>query len=80
MAIVIKALILCSTDSPEAALQGAFSALNGGAFESANPIIDFAIGVEQAVQVSPGYQDGDFVSQIEGGCLLTTVDALALPH
>jgi hypothetical protein len=80
MAIVIRALILCQTDNAQDALQGAFSAINGGAFESANPIIDFALGVEQVVNIDPAsYQDGEFVSQVPSARLLTTANEVSLP-
>lgn len=79
MAIVIRALILCQTDNAQEALQGAFSAINGGAFESANPIIDFALGVEQAVTIDESYQDGEFVAQVPAARLLTTANEVSLP-
>ncbi len=79
MAIVIRALILCQTDNAQEALQGAFSAINGGAFESANPIIDFALGVEQVVTIDASYQDGEFVAQVPAARLLTTANEVSLP-
>lgn len=79
MAIVIRALILCQTDNAQEALQGAFSAINGGAFESANPIIDFALGVEQVVTIDASYQDGEFVAQVPAARLLKTANEVSLP-
>lgn len=78
MAIVIKALILCNTDNPAEALNGAFVSLNAGAFESRNPILDFALGVEQAISIDSDYQDGEFVAQVPGVEHLRTANELLM--
>ena len=79
MAIVIKAYVLCATDSQDAAEQAVYSALNGGVFETASPILDFAACVEQVVPLSPDYEDGSFVRMIPAASLLQTANPMTLP-
>ena len=53
MAIVIQAFILVATEDASEAKNAVYAALNGAVFESDNPVLDFAIGVEQMLPV-PG--------------------------
>lgn len=81
MAIVLKAMILCATDDAAGALQSAFTALNGAVFESSSPVIDFALGIEQVVEIEDPetYQDGEFVALVPGAALLATANDVSLP-
>ncbi len=75
MAIVVRAYVLCVTDDPVAAEGAVYTPLNGAAFESANPILDVATGVEQRVLVTKDYRDGSFLTQIPSAALLKTFNA-----
>lgn len=79
MAIVVKAFILCATDDPLAAEEAVFGALNGAAFESANPVLDFATGVEQIVAVDDDYIDGSFTRMVPAARFLSTANPVNLP-
>ncbi len=79
MAIVVKAFILCATDDPGLAEEAVFSALNGAAFESANPVLDFVTGVEQMVPVDDDYIDGSFTRLVPAARFLTTANPVTLP-
>lgn len=79
MAIVIQALVLCDTDDPQEAKQAVFSAINSSAFESSSPVIDFAIGLHQTLDICPDYQDGEFIAQVPGARLLETANDITLP-
>lgn len=79
MAIVVKAYVLCATDCPDEAESAVFSALNGAAFESANPVLDFVTGVEQIVPVGDDYRDGSFVHQVPAARFIKTANSVVLP-
>lgn len=79
MAIVVKAFILCATECPDEAEAAVFSALNGAAFETSSPVLDFVTGVEQSLSVSEDYEDGAFVRQVPAARFLKTANSMALP-
>lgn len=79
MAILIKALILVATDDPLAAEQTVFETLNVGVFESDNPILDFATGVDHVVEIGSDYTDGSFVSVVPQARYLRTANSMLLP-
>ena len=79
MAIVIKAYILCATDNQSEAEGAVFAALNGGVFDSASTILDFATGVEQVFPITADYEDGTFVRSIPAAALLQTANPVSLP-
>lgn len=79
MAIVVKAFILVATDNPVEAEEAVFAAINSAVFESSNPIVDFASGVEQLVQVTEEYVDGSFVRQVPAARYLGTANPVTLP-
>lgn len=80
MATVIQAFILCITDDPNEASRAVFDLLNGASFDSAHPILDFAIGVEQMLPVERDYNDGEFVSQVPAASFLKPANAAVFPH
>lgn len=79
MGIVVKAFILLATDDPAEAQEAVFSALNSGVFESSNPILDFATGVEQKVTLTEDYIDGSFVRLVPAARFLGTANPVTLP-
>lgn len=79
MAIVIKAFILCATDNQAEAEEAVFTSLNGAVFESATPVLDFVIGVEQSISVSPDYEDGTFVQKVPAATFMRTANPMSLP-
>ena len=79
MAIVIKAFILCATDNPVEAEDAVYATLNSGAFESANPILDFVTGVEQTVPVTENYIDGTFARMVPAANYLRMANSAMLP-
>lgn len=79
MAVVVKAFVLVATDNPEEAESAVFSALNGAAFESSNPVLDFVTGVEQMLPVNEDYEDGAFVRQVPAARFIKTANSVAYP-
>jgi hypothetical protein len=77
MAIVIQAFILVATDDPSEAKNAVYAALNGAVFESDNPVLDFAIGVEQMDPKT--YTDGAFVSMVPAAAFLHAANSALLP-
>ncbi len=81
MAIVMKAFVLVDTDDSKEAHQALFSIINGAAFESSNPVLDFVIGFEQSMPLGDheNYVDGSFVKAIPEGVFLATANRVDLP-
>lgn len=79
MALVVQALILCTTDNVEEAESAVFQALNGASFDSDSPVLDFALGVEHRVTLSADYADGGFLQHIPAAALLKPVNSIHLP-
>ena len=81
MAIVIQAFILVASEDPSEAKNAVYAALNGAVFESDNPVLDFAIGVEQMLPVPDPetYTDGAFVSMVPAAAFLHAANSALLP-
>ena len=81
MAIVIQAFILVATEDPSEAESAVYAALNGAVFESDNPVLDFATGVEQVLPVTDPelYTDGAFVSKVPAAAFLSAANSALLP-
>ena len=79
MATIVKAYILVGTDNPEEADEAVSTLLNGALFESDSPVLDFKVGIEQRVQLSEDYEDGEFVHHIPGAAQMIATGQFALP-
>lgn len=79
MATIVRAYILVGTDIPEVADEAVTTLLNGAIFESDSPVLDFKIGIEQMVQLSSDYEDGEFVHHIPGADQMIATSQFARP-
>jgi len=79
MPIVLRAVILCDTDDLDAAKEAVVRALNVESFAMESPVLDFAIGFEQRINLPKNYVDGSFVSQVPAAALLETANSVTLP-
>lgn len=80
MPLVMKAFIVVATEDPIEAEAAVFQALNAASFETSSPILDFATGVEQRINIDgSNYSDGQFVKDVPAAVLLHTVNSIVLP-
>lgn len=79
MPIVMKAIILCDTDDPAAAKEAVFRAINAEVFSSDSPVLDFAIGFEQAIDLPLNYEGSSFVAHVPAAAFLETANSVSLP-
>ena len=81
MAIVIQAFILVATEDASEAKNAVYAALNGAVFESDNPVLDFAIGVEQMLPVPDPetYTAGASVGMARSAAFLHAANSALLP-
>jgi hypothetical protein len=68
MPLILRVMVLCATDDIEIATESVFRALNAANFDSASPVIDFAVGVEGRYEMSAAdYVDGAFLRCVRDG-------------
>lgn len=77
MPIVLRAFILCDTDSHEEASSAVARALESEVFNSSSPVLDHVIGFEQTIDLpADGYQEGSFPARVPAAALLGTANQL----
>lgn len=79
MAIVLRVLILCDTDNYAAARQAVSEALEIDIFTPDSPVLDYAIGIEQVIDLPDNYEGGTFIAQVPAAALLNPANCPSLP-